>query len=64
MVAAVSPISTRADAWVVGVNWYMNRNVKLQVHNSFVSVDKGTALLSTNASQDLNILGVRLPFAN
>ena len=57
-------VGGRQRIFDIGVNWYMNRNVKLQVHNSFVSVDKGTALLSTNASQDLNILGVRLQFAN
>ncbi|HJT42470.1 MAG TPA: porin [Rhizomicrobium sp.] len=48
----------------IGINWYMNRNVKLQVHNSFVKVDKGTAALPTRDSQDLNIVGVRLQFAN
>ena len=48
----------------LGVNWYMNRNVKLQIHNSFVKVSKGTAALPSRDSQDLNIVGVRLQFAN
>lgn len=48
----------------IGVNWYMNRNVKLQVHNSFVNVDKGTAAIPNRDSQDLNIVGVRLQFSN
>ena len=54
----------REKIFDIGINWYMNRNVKLQIHDSFVSVDKGTALLPTNQSQDLNILGVRLQFSN
>lgn len=57
-------VGGRERIFDIGVNWYMNRNVKLQIHDSFVSVDKGTALLPTNASQDLNILGVRLQFSN
>jgi phosphate-selective porin OprO and OprP len=49
----------------IGINWYMNRNVKLQIHDSFVKVSKGTSvLLPDNQSQDLNILGVRLQFSN
>jgi phosphate-selective porin OprO/OprP len=57
-------VGGRERIFDIGVNWYMNRNVKLQVHNSFVSVDKGTAALPTRDSQDLNILGVRLQFSN
>ncbi|HJS45951.1 MAG TPA: porin [Rhizomicrobium sp.] len=48
----------------IGINWYMNRNVKLLIHDSFVSVEKGTAALPTRDNQDLNILGVRLQFSN
>ena len=48
----------------IGVNWYMNRNVKLQVHQSWVSVDRGSATARTNQSQDLGITGVRLQFSN
>jgi phosphate-selective porin OprO/OprP len=48
----------------IGVNWYMNRNVKLQVHQSWVSVDRGSATNRSNQSQDLGIMGVRLQFSN
>ena len=57
-------VGGRERIFDIGVNWYMNRNVKLQIHNSFVSVDKGTAALPTRDSQDLNIVGVRLQFSN
>lgn len=57
-------VGGRERIFDIGVNWYMNRNVKLQVHNSFVKVDRGTALLPTNQSQDLNIVGIRLQFSN
>jgi hypothetical protein len=42
----------------------MNRNVKLQVHQSWVSVDRGSATNRSNQSQDLGITGVRLQFSN
>jgi len=49
----------------IGINWYLNRNVKLQIHDGFVRVRKGTSpLLPDNQSQDLNILGARLQFSN
>lgn len=51
----------------LGINWYLNRNVKLQVNDMIVKVKKSssTALANlNNQSQDLNILGVRLAFAN
>ncbi len=31
----------RETIFDIGINWYMNRNVKLQVHDSFVNVDRG-----------------------
>ncbi len=49
----------------LGVNWYMNRNVKLQVNDMIVKVKRGSSVANLNSmSQDLNILGVRLAFAN
>jgi phosphate-selective porin OprO/OprP len=54
----------RETIFDVGINWYMNRNVKLQIHDSFVDVQKGTLAAPSNQSQDLNILGVRLQFSN
>ena len=49
----------------LGLNWYMNRNVKLQVNDMIVKVKRGSSPATPNSmSQDLNILGVRLAFAN
>ena len=48
----------------LGINWYMNRNVKLQVNDMIVKVNRGIASNLNRDSQDLNILGVRLAFAN
>jgi hypothetical protein len=45
------------------VNWYLNRNVKLQTHFSFVSVEKGIAANLNRDSQDFNVLMTRLQFA-
>ena len=51
----------------LGVNWYLNRNVKLQFNDMIVKIKKSSnsSLANfNNMSQDLNILGVRLAFAN
>jgi phosphate-selective porin OprO/OprP len=51
----------------LGLNWYLNRNVKLQVNDMIVKVKRSsnTSLANyNNMTQDLNILGVRLAFAN
>ena len=49
----------------LGLNWYMNRNVKLQVNDMIVKLKRGSSVANLNSmSQDLNILGVRLAFAN
>jgi len=48
----------------LGVNWYLNRNVRLMLDDNIVSVKKGVAANLTRDSQDLNILGLRLQFAN
>jgi phosphate-selective porin OprO/OprP len=48
----------------LGVNWYLNRNIKLQVNDMIVKVNRGIATNVNRDSQDLNILGVRLAFAN
>ena len=49
----------------VGLNWYLNNEVKLQVHDSFVHVNKLNAIAgTTQVGQDLNVVGVRLQFSN
>ena len=48
----------------LGVNWYLNRNVRLMIDDMIVSVKKGTAAIPNRDGQDLNIVGVRLQFAN
>jgi phosphate-selective porin OprO/OprP len=51
----------------LGINWYLNRNVKLQVNDMIVKVKRSSTPSPANLnnmSQDLNILGVRLAFAN
>ena len=49
----------------VGMNWYLNNEVKVQFHDSFVHVDKLNAVAgTTQVGQNLNIIGVRLQFSN
>jgi phosphate-selective porin OprO/OprP len=49
----------------VGLNWYLNNEVKVQFHDSFVHVNKlNAAAGSTQVGQDLNIVGIRLQFSN
>ncbi len=48
----------------IGVNWYLNRDIRLMIDDNIVSVDKGTFAAPTSQSQDLNIVGVRLQFSN
>jgi phosphate-selective porin OprO/OprP len=51
----------------IGMNWYLNNNVKLQVNDLITSVDRFTSTthdLPHRASQDFNTIGVRLQFTN
>jgi phosphate-selective porin OprO/OprP len=48
----------------LGINWYMNRNIRMMIDDNIVRVSKGTAALPDRDSQDINILGVRMQFAN
>ena len=51
----------------IGLNWYLNNNVKLQFNDLVTSVKKYSAVshvLANNASQDFNTVGVRLQFTN
>ena len=48
----------------LGVNWYLNRNVRLMIDDNIIKVKKGTAAIPNRDGQNLNVLGVRLQFAN
>ena len=48
----------------LGLNWYLNRNVRIMLDDNIVRVSKGTAALPDRDSQDFNILGLRFQFAN
>jgi phosphate-selective porin OprO/OprP len=48
----------------LGLNWYPNRNVRLMMDDLIVKVKKGTAAIPNRDGQSLNIVGVRLQFAN
>jgi phosphate-selective porin OprO/OprP len=51
----------------LGVNWYLNNNVKLQLNDLITSVDKFSGpvhVTANNASQDFNTLAFRLQFSN
>ena len=48
----------------LGINWYLNRNVRVMLDDNIVTVNKGTAAIPNRDSQDLNIVGLRVQFAN
>jgi phosphate-selective porin OprO/OprP len=51
----------------IGLNWYLNNNVKLQLNDLITSVDKFSSvshILANKGSQDLNTVGIRLQFSN
>lgn len=51
--------------FMVGLNWYLNNNIKLQVNDGITQVRKIAAAGSpVQVGQDLNIVGVRLQFTN
>jgi phosphate-selective porin OprO/OprP len=50
---------------MLGLNWYLNNNIKLQVNDGIVHVDKlDVAGGTTQAGQNFNELAVRLQFTN
>jgi phosphate-selective porin OprO/OprP len=50
---------------MLGLNWYLNNNVKLQLNDGITHVSKIAAPGSNvQVGQDLNVLGVRLQFTN
>jgi phosphate-selective porin OprO and OprP len=51
----------------LGINWYLNNNVKLQLNDLITDVSRFTSTthdLPHNASQSFNTIGVRLQFSN
>ena len=48
----------------LGINWYLNRTVRLMVDDNIITVKKGTAAIPNRDGQSLNVVGVRLQFAN
>ncbi len=48
----------------LGLNWYPNRTVRLMIDDNIVSVKKGVIGNLSRDSQDLNVIGIRLQFAN
>ncbi|HEY0107951.1 MAG TPA: porin [Rhizomicrobium sp.] len=48
----------------VALNWYLNRNIRLMLDDNIVSVKKGVFGNLNRDGQDVNIVGVRLQFAN
>jgi phosphate-selective porin OprO/OprP len=57
--------------FTIGLNWYLNRAVKVQLQDEIVSVDRFSNLPSALApgvnpqiGQDMNILGIRVQFTN
>ncbi|HTK33657.1 MAG TPA: porin [Caulobacteraceae bacterium] len=47
-----------------GVNWYLNRNVRMILDDNIVQISKGTAALPDRDSQDFNVVGLRIQYAN
>jgi phosphate-selective porin OprO/OprP len=48
----------------LGLNWYLNRNVRVMIDDNIITVKKGTAAIPNRDGQDINVFGVRLQFAN
>jgi len=53
----------------LGVNWYLNRNVRVMIDDNIITVHKGTVATATVApqatqDQDVNVVGIRVQFAN
>ena len=48
----------------LGLNWYLNRNVRVILDDNMVQISKGTTALPDRDSQDFNVVGLRVQFAN
>ena len=54
----------RQRIMVLGINWYLNRNVRMILDDNIVQISKGTAALPDRDSQDFNVVGLRVQYAN
>jgi phosphate-selective porin OprO/OprP len=54
----------RESVVAVALNWYLNRNVRLMLDDNIVHVDKGVFGNIHRDRQDINIVGLRVQFAN
>ena len=48
----------------IGLNWYLNRTVRLMLDDNIITVKKGTPAIPNRDGQDINVVGIRLQFAN
>ncbi|MBS0472058.1 MAG: hypothetical protein JSR60_13370 [Proteobacteria bacterium] len=62
--AANGVFGGRESIVAIALNWYLNRNVRVMLDDNIVHVDKGTFALPHRDRQDINIVGVRVQFAN
>jgi phosphate-selective porin OprO/OprP len=54
----------RQRIMAVGINWYLNRNVRMILNDNIVRITKGTAANPDRDSQDFNVVGLRVQYAN
>jgi phosphate-selective porin OprO/OprP len=54
----------RQRIMVLGINWYLNRNVRMILDDNIVQITKGTAALPDRDSQDFNVVGLRVQYSN
>ena len=48
----------------IGVNWYLNRNVRMILDDNIVQISKGIATNPDRDSQDFNVVGLRIQYSN
>ncbi|MFO1247669.1 MAG: porin [Alphaproteobacteria bacterium] len=48
----------------LGVNWYLNRNIRIVLNDNIIQLTKGTTALPDRDSQDINVVALRFQYAN